>query len=63
MNAPPAETIQEGEFPYEIDPATGMAVSRVIDIPGFMPPTMEETQAIIDRANEEEDLRRAGLLP
>jgi hypothetical protein len=35
---------------------TGMAVSRTQNIPGFVPPTPEESRAIIERANEE-DLR------
>lgn len=63
METPPSETLQEGELPYKIDPKTGMAVSRTLNIPGFVPPTAEGSQAIINRANEEEDLRRAGLLP
>lgn len=62
MDSPPAETLQEGELPYVIDSRTGMAISRTLNIPGFVPPTAEESQAIIERANEEEDLRRAGLL-
>jgi len=63
MDGPSAETLlPEGELPYAIDPGTGMAVSRVLKTPGFVPPTAEESQAIIERANEEEDLRRAGLL-
>lgn len=62
MDTLPAETLPEGELPYEIDPKTGMAVSRTRNIPGSVPPTAEESRAIIERANEEEDLRRAGLL-
>lgn len=62
MEPPPAETLPEGELPYEIDPQTGFPVARMLNIPGFVPPTVEESQAIIERANEEEDLRRAGLL-
>ncbi len=62
MDSPPAETLPEGEQPYEIDPQTGFPMARTLNIPGFIPPTAEESQAIIERANEEEDLRRAGLL-
>lgn len=58
-----AEAFPEGQLPYRIDPKTGMAVSRTRSTPGFVPPTAEESKAIIERANEEEDLRRAGLLP
>jgi hypothetical protein len=58
-----AEVFPEGELPYKIDPKTGMAISRTLRTPGFIPPTAEESKAIIERANEEEDLRRAGLLP
>lgn len=63
MDAPAAvAALPEGEPPYEIDPKTGMAKSRSLNIPGFVPPTPEKAQAMIERANEEEDLRRAGLL-
>lgn len=51
------------ELHYRIDSKTGMAVSRMLSTPGYVPPTAEESKAIIERANEEEDLRRAGLLP
>lgn len=60
--APPSQTLSEDEFPYVIDAITGMAVSRSLNTPGFAPPTADESQALIERANEEEDLRRAGLL-
>ncbi len=62
MNAPPAESRAEGEFPYRIDPTTGMAVARTLKIPGFEPPTAEESKALIEQANEDEDLHRVGLL-
>lgn len=62
LDAPPVATLPDDELPYEIDPRTGMARSRSLNIPGFVPPTPEESQAMIERANEEEDLRRAGLL-
>lgn len=60
--SPPSQTCAEDELPYVIDPITGMAVSRSLNTPGFVPPTAEESQAMIERANEEEDLSRAGLL-
>jgi len=62
MDTPAAEVLAEDELPYVIDPTTGMAVSRSLNTPGFVPPTAEESQAMIERANEEEDLHRAGLL-
>ena len=62
MDTPAVETLREGERPYTIDPKTGMAVSRTLNTPGFVPPTAKESHAMIERANEEEDLRRAGLL-
>ena len=37
-------------------------MARTLNTPGFVPPTPEESRTIIERANEEEDLRRAGLL-
>jgi hypothetical protein len=61
METPAAETLPEGELPYRIDAKTGMALSRTLKQPGFVPPTAEESQAIIERANEQEDLHRAGL--
>jgi hypothetical protein len=39
-----------------------MAMARTLNTPGFVPPTPEESRTIIERANEEEELRRAGLL-
>lgn len=62
LDTPSVQTLPEGELPYEIDPQTGFPMARTIHIPGFVPPTVEESRAIIERANEEEDLRRAGLL-
>lgn len=50
----------DDELPYVIDPKTGMAISRTLNTPGFVPPTVEESQAMIERANEGEDLCRAG---
>jgi hypothetical protein len=62
LDAPSAISLPEGALPYVIDPHTGMAISRMLNTPGFVPPTVEESQAMIERANEEEDLRCAGLL-
>ena len=62
MSTPRVEPLPDAEPPYQIDPETGMAVSRTIEIPGFVSPSAEESQKTIERANEEEDLRRAGLL-
>jgi hypothetical protein len=62
LDAATAQALPEDELPYVIDPETGMAVSRTLNTPGFVPPSAEESRAMIERANEEEDLRRAGLL-
>lgn len=62
MDTPAAEVLREGELPHAIDPKTGMAVSRTLNTPGFVRPTAKESQAMIERANKEEDLRSAGLL-
>jgi hypothetical protein len=55
MEATPVLTVAEGELPYVIDPTTGMAVSRTLKTPNFVPPTAEESQAMIERANEEDE--------
>lgn len=62
MDNPAAEVLAEGEPPCVIDPKTGFPMARSLNTPGFVPPTVEESRALIERANEEEDLRRAGLL-
>jgi hypothetical protein len=62
LHAPPVVTLLEGEMPYHRHPKTGFLVSRSLNTPGFMPPTPEISQAMIERANKEEDLSRAGLL-
>jgi len=62
MAAPQFENMPEGELPYHRHPQTGFLVSRRLTTPGHVPPTPEESQAVLERANEEEDLRRAGLL-
>lgn len=43
MNTPSADVLPEGELPYVIHPKTGMAVSRTLNIPGFVPPTPEDS--------------------
>ena len=62
MAAPQAEPLPEGELPYHRHPKTGLLVSRTLKSEGYARPTLEESQAILERANEEEDLLRAGLL-
>lgn len=62
MDSFPAERMTEGEAGYVIDPGTGMAMARTLNIPGIKPPTLEEAKAMIEQINEEEDLHRAGLL-
>ena len=42
------------------DPITGFPVIQSRRSPGFTPPTLEESLALIQQANQEEDLRRAG---
>lgn len=61
LDSPPTQTLPESELPYKIDPQTGFPMARPLNTPGFVPPTAEESQALIERANEEEDLRRAGI--
>lgn len=60
LDTPPAETLPEGELPYRIDPKTGMAVSRTLGTPGAKKVSLAESLAIIEQANEEEALSRAG---
>jgi hypothetical protein len=43
------------------DPISGLPVIRSQRNAGFVPPTLEESLALIQQANEQEDLRRAGL--
>jgi hypothetical protein len=42
------------------DPITGFPVIQSRRSPGFISPTLEESLALIQQANQEEDLRRAG---
>ena len=62
MAGPQFGKMPEGELPYYRHPQTGFLVSRSLMTPGYVPPTPEESQVMLERANEEEDLRRAGLL-
>lgn len=59
----PLITLPEGEPPWHIDPKTGFPVTKTLNIPGYKPPTLEETQELIEKSLTEEDLHRAGLLP
>ena len=43
------------------DPVSGLSVIHSRRSPGFVPPTLEESLALIEQANQQEDLRRAGL--
>lgn len=43
------------------DPVSGLPVSHPRRSAGFVPPTLEESLALIEQANQQEDLRRAGL--
>lgn len=63
MASPQAQTSAAGEQPFCRHSKTGFLVSRTLNTPGYLPPTPGESQAIIERANEEEDLHRAGLFP
>lgn len=42
------------------DSISGFSVIKSRRSPGFIPPTLEESLALIQKANDEEDLRRAG---
>jgi hypothetical protein len=68
--SPPSETLAEEELPCVTAPAklaegdsswyfdqkTGFPVSRALNIPGFVPPTLAESLELIERCNEEEAL-------
>ena len=43
------------------DPISGLRVVQSRRSPGFVPPTLEESLALVAEANQEEDLRHAGL--
>jgi len=62
MDTPAAEVLPLGELPHVIDPRTGFRMARSLNIQGFITPNVEQSQAIIERTNEEENLRLAGLL-
>jgi hypothetical protein len=44
------------------DPVSGLPVVHSRRSAGFVPPTLQESLALIEQANQEEDLRRAGLV-
>jgi hypothetical protein len=44
------------------DSISGFPVIQSRRSSGFVPPTLEESLALIQNANDEEDLRRAGLV-
>jgi len=52
----------EDKPPYFINEKTGSPVIRSRRTPGFVPLTEKEAKHLINLAQEEEDLRRAGLL-
>lgn len=58
--SPPSQTRAEDELPYVIDPITGMAKSRTLGISGDKKVSLAESLAIIEQANEEDALSRAG---
>jgi plasmid stability protein len=49
------------KLPFDTDPVSGFPIARTLNTPGFVPLTAEESIALIQRANEEDDLQRAGL--
>ena len=57
---PPAQNNAE-QPAYISHPDTGLPVVRALDITGYIPPTLADSLSIIEKANEEEDLCRAGL--
>ena len=61
LEAAPSPTVAEGTVPYTINPENGTPVIRSLGTPGFALPTLEEFFAIIEKANDEESLSRAGL--
>ena len=56
----PLQTLAEDKLPYVIDPRTGMAMARTLGTPGIKKVSLAESLAIIEQANEEEALSRAG---
>lgn len=56
-------SVMSGQKPQlGVHPRTGLPVIRSRKSPGFVPPTLDESLKIIQQANEEEDLRHAGIL-
>ena len=55
----PARRVQKPRI--TLDPGAGFPVVRSRRSSGFIPPTMAESLALIEQANEQEDLRRVGL--
>ena len=62
LERPQAMTLPEREASWYFDPETGFPVSRTLNTPGFVPPSLAESLALIERCTEEEALTRAGLL-
>lgn len=52
--------LAEGEPSWYYNPKTGFPVSRTLNIPGFVPPTLAESLELIERCNEEEALSHVG---
>lgn len=61
LERPRPAALPKGESAWYYDPETGFPVSRTLNTPGFVPPTLPEFLALIERCNEEEALSRAGL--
>lgn len=59
----PQATLPEGESPWEIDPKTKFPVAKTLKLPGYKPPTLEESLALTEKVLLEGDLERAGILP
>lgn len=54
--SPSKQALAEDELPYYRHPITGFLVSRSLNTPGFVPPTPEESEAMIERASAEVEL-------
>jgi hypothetical protein len=63
LDIPTVTSATPGQTPrLERHPRTGLPVIRTRKSPGFVPPTLDESLKIIQQANEEDDLRHAGIL-
>ena len=56
LDEPTQAKSDPSEQPFHRHPITGVLVSRSLNTPGFVPPTLEESEAMIERASAEVEL-------